>query len=340
MDLAKYRKAEWELKIYATRYLLTVVLEKLKLKNMNQLSRYIAEAEGLKQNEKCSASFLYKKMKRSPIKWGIKVKGIEKLVPGISSYLTHPLWQVLSITRYSTVDAESLIDDMNTYVTHELYEEKFDMMRPKRNYNVTREIIERIARKNSPDALACLLALSKNYRSKLDIKFLEREAYRLFIRLVCHTSFSTVKEDLREWISMHFFVKDLRVSRSLSLGMQVKELPIEGNKRPEAYELTCFSQMSPTGLNLIMKHYERIICKTLSLKLIDDTPKSKMLFHHLLDNSPQGWIVAELYELKKNPDAKKPYLSRILKEMSRLTFKTRLKSPMKNHVSIEIPCSY
>src|SRR5690606_19897399 len=109
MTLAHYRKLTTEIKALATKYWLAIVLERLQLENLNQLSLFIANREGITLSAQCSASFLYKKWQGSPIDNEIKIKLIDELVPGASRCLTNPIWQLLDNPKPDLVFTNSIL---------------------------------------------------------------------------------------------------------------------------------------------------------------------------------------------------------------------------------------
>ena len=132
MILTQYRQLSGEIKALATRYWLAVILDSLRLKNLNQLSEFIKQKQGVPEHAKCSASFLYKKWQSSPIDSEAKIKLMDELVPGVSQSLTNPLWQLLDSGENDAQVIYSVLTSLNAHITASLFEPLTNMALPQR----------------------------------------------------------------------------------------------------------------------------------------------------------------------------------------------------------------
>jgi hypothetical protein len=126
MQLKYYRQLSGEVKALATRYWLAVVLDVLKLENLNQLATLLRGSLDAPEHAKCSVSFLYKKWRGSPIESEAKIKLIDKFVPGASKCLTNPLWRLLD-EQPERLKSTAILQELNAHVTAELFESQTTM---------------------------------------------------------------------------------------------------------------------------------------------------------------------------------------------------------------------
>lgn len=306
MNLREYRKLPNEIKALATRYWLAVILEVLKLENLNQLSQHINEHVGLNSNEKCSASFLYEKWNGSPIDTEFKVQLMEKFVPGAYQCLTHPLWQLLSSS-----DNNTLMYALNSRVTSCLFEPVTSMAYPQRLKGLKTSQIKSIALHNNPDALACLLLLASERKG--NTMHLERYTYHLFIRLCIFTPLSVIRAKLCKLIYRRCFAKSNEEITQVigSCFFIISQL----NTKKCLRLFNSFLPLDANGLDELSHYYTNIVESAIKLKLINDDVFSKMLFVYLFDNTDHGWIITELKSLQNHHQPHSEHLEKLLKTM-------------------------
>lgn len=321
MILTQYRQRSGKIKALATRYWLAVILEYLQLGNLNQLSEFIKQKQDAPEHAKCSTSFLYKKWQGSPIDSEAKIKLMNELVPGVSQCLTNPLWQLLDSGENDAQVIYSVLTSLNAHITASLFEPLTNMALPQRRKPLTKDQIRNIGRFNAPDALTCLLALSKEDNEHR--RSLERHAYQLFMRLTIFTPLSVIRDELYDLIFRKFFTKPAAQRRDYRTPIDNQYLCFDSADIKCIRIGTAFIPVTSSYLDEIAKYYQRTAKDMVSLNLIRNTSYDKMLFTYAFDNTDKGWILTAILSLQQNkdPGVSTPYLSMLLEQMKYISRK-------------------
>jgi hypothetical protein len=313
MNLTKYRSLPPKIKAIATKYFLAVILERLALDNLNQLSKKIREKNGPDSIRNCSYSFLRKKWNNEPIDSAVKIHLLDELVPGARKCLTHPLWQLFAGKKMDQTFINDMLYLLDGRVSAPLFSPSTDMAHPTREKFLTSGNLTSISRHNNPDALACLLLLSLEQRnSKLAI---ETSAYRTFIRLISFTPMYQIKEELYALIYFHIFPKgssDNNELRSCEYALSIDMY----NLKHVSFK-SHFTGIEKDYLDKITHFYRSITNDAISLNLIENNTNQGMLFCNLFDNTDRGWVFNGIRYFKKggSKDHSSGCLPKLLRQM-------------------------
>lgn len=315
MDLREYKELPRMIRCLATQYWLAVVLDRLGLDSLNQLSKEIANS-GAIGAQQCSASFLYKKRKGCPISSTIKIQQIDKLVPGAYKCLTNPLWQLFSGQKIDEPFIRNQLSRLNQHVIATLFLPSTDMALPKRKGKVTASQVRSIERFNHPDALTCLLLLAMENKEKDPT--IERSAYQVFIRLISFTPLHAVKNRLYALIYLYFFKKSDSQLKDPSITGYDEYLADEPGKRSYICFKKVFQPIPKDYLEEITNFYRSIANDLTEIQALEDDSNEKMLFNYLFDNSDRGWARAGIIALQtySSEDHSNNVLPRIFKSMN------------------------
>jgi hypothetical protein len=287
MTLTEYRQLPSVVKEIATQYWLAVILERMKLDNPNQLSKAINKSNS-KLRGSCSPSFLYRKLKGSPIENGSKIELFDNLVPGSSNCLTNPLWQLFSNRCIDQNFIYKMLCELDRHVTSCLFYPRNDMALPNRKEKVTNEHIKKIERFNHPDALTCLLLLSLEQRALLFQ--LEASAYRVFTKLVSFTPLGIITDKLYTLIYFNFFPKsasELKENELADLNRFKVNLSEEGE---QLHFKKYFSPIDESYWKKLTRFYQATADEAISANIIDNTIEQRMLFTNMLDKTDRVWV--------------------------------------------------
>ncbi|RZM83138.1 hypothetical protein C3B51_07400 [Pseudoalteromonas rubra] len=156
INLTQFRALKREIKLLATRYWLGLILTRLRLNSLNQLSALIEK----RKIGNCSASFLYKKWNESPVGSMTKIQLLDNLVPGASGCLLNPLWSLLNNPEQCVKNIDSFLYSLDPRVTCKILEPNTDLAHPSRTQHINASQLRHITNFITPDAFTCLLLLS------------------------------------------------------------------------------------------------------------------------------------------------------------------------------------
>nr|KJZ08352.1 hypothetical protein TW77_13175 [Pseudoalteromonas rubra] len=311
MSLTQFRALKREIKLLATRYWLGLILTRLGLNSLNQLSDLIKRRE----MGNCSASFLYKKWNESPVGSMAKIQLLDNLVPGSSGCLLNPLWSLLNNPEQCVKNIDSFLCSLDSRVTCKIFEPNTDLAHPCRTQHVNASQLRQIANFVTPDAFTCLLLLSLAPGNNKML--LERFAHQHFVQLTTFTPFSFIQAKLYDCVYELFFSK---AKRQIKEGLHSFTIRKDLDSS-EYIRIFHFFTPVPTGyLKALSEYYWDVAQDMVSLGLINDDPFNKMLFSNLYSNSDQGWVKAGIAGLKHghSEDHSNGWLPKILRSIKYL----------------------